>query len=147
MRDGGDGSDQQRLILDCQGLGADQPWPVGDQLDKTAAQRDRCGKPRRLAALRFTANLDDDTLALGEPAAAGKDLALRQKRRPLAADLNECGAKRRQQARDTAEMDAGKLVAVATLDPKLDRAAVFEQCRPPLAGTGGDYELAAHRGR
>ena len=100
-----------------------------------------------LAALRFAADLHDDALAFVEPTEARKNLALRQKRRALAANLDKGGAERRQQAHDAAKMNAASLGAVAAFDAQLDRRAVFDECRAPFAGPGGNQQFAAHRRR
>jgi len=46
-----------------------------------------------------------------------------------------------------AEVDAAGLATVPALDEQLDRNAVLEQRRAPLARTGGDQQLAAQGGR
>jgi hypothetical protein len=112
-----------------------------------AAQHKRGRQLRGLAALRFAADLDDDALALVEPPTAREGLALRQKGRAVAADLDECRAQRGQQTGDPPEMDAAGLGAVAAFDAQLDRRPVLQQRCAPFAGAGGNHELAAHRGR
>jgi hypothetical protein len=72
---------------------------------------------------------------------------LRQEGGPSAADIDLSGAERWQQTHDAAEMDAASLDAIATLDPQFDGLAVFDESRPPFAGTRGNYEFAAHGGR
>ena len=104
-------------------------------------------QPRRLAALGFAADLHHHALAFIEPPAARSGLALRQKRRPIAADIDEDGAERRQQSPHSAEIDAAGLGAVAALDIELDRDAILEQRRAPLAGPGSDHQLAGQFGR
>ncbi len=121
--------------------------PTRQQLDKPAAQHAAQRRLRRLAALRFAADLHDDPLALVEPPAARDDFALRQKGRPVAADIDQRRTQRRQQAPHAAEMDAAGLETLPALDPDLDGDAVFNERRPPFAGDGGDYQLAGHRGR
>ena len=105
------------------------------------------GQLSRLAALCFTADLHQYSLAFMQMAAARMDLALRQESRPVAADIDKRGAKRWKEPRYPAEVAAAELIPIAALDPQFDRRAIFDECRAPLAGAGGYQKLAAHRGR
>ena len=63
------------------------------------------------------------------------------------ADIDEHRTEGWQQAVHATEVDAAGLATVPALDEQLDRNAVLEQRRAPLARTGGDQQLAAQGGR
>jgi hypothetical protein len=91
--------------------------------------------------------LHDDSLAFVRPVAAWENFAERQEGGPIAADVDERRAKRRQEPRDSAEMNAAGLTAVAALDEELDGYALFEQRCAPLAGACRYQQLASQLGR
>ena len=112
-----------------------------------AAQRHTGRQPRCLAALRLAADLHDYAFALVEPAAARKNVARGQKGRPVAPDVDECGAQRRHEPPHSPQMDATGLTAITAFDIELDRNAVFEQRGAPIARSGGDQQVAGQRTR
>ena len=91
--------------------------------------------------------MHDYALALVQPLAAGENLALGQEGGPVAADIDERRAERRQEPHDSAEMSAAGFTAVAALDEELDGHALFEQRRAPLAGAGRYQQFASQLGR
>jgi hypothetical protein len=118
-----------------------------DQFDEPAPQGGRHGHPSGFAGLGLAADLHDDALAFVEPPAARENFALREEGGPVAADINERRAERRQEPDDSAEMNAAGFTAVAALDVELDGHTRFEQRRTPLAGTRRNQELASQLGR
>jgi hypothetical protein len=102
--------------------------------------------PRRFACLSFATDSHDDPLAFVQPPAA-RDLTLRQEGGPAAADIDKRRVERRQKPHDAAEMDAAGFAAVAALDVKLGRHALFEQRRAPLAGANRNQQFAIQLGR
>jgi hypothetical protein len=103
--------------------------------------------PRRFACLSLAADSHDDALAFVQLPAAREDLALRQEGGPAAADIDKRRVERRQKPHDAAEMDAAGFATVAALDVELDRHALFEQRRAPLAGASRDQQFAIQLGR
>jgi hypothetical protein len=91
--------------------------------------------------------LHDDALALVQPLAAREDIALRQEGGPVAADINERGAERWQEPRDSAEVNAPGFGAIAPLDVELDGNSLFEQRRAPLARARRYQQLASQLSR
>jgi hypothetical protein len=118
-----------------------------NQLDEPAAQARGGRHPCGFAGLGLAANLHDDALAFVQPPAARENLVLRQEGGPAAADVDERRPERRQEPRDSTEMNAPGLTAVAAFDEELDGNARFEQRRAPLARTRGYQELAIQLGR
>jgi hypothetical protein len=118
-----------------------------NQFDEPSAQARGGRHPRGFAGLGLAANLHDDALAFVQPPAARQNLALRQEGGPAAADVDEGRPERRQEPRDSTEINAPGLTAVAAFDEELDRNARFEQRRAPLARARGDQELAIQLGR
>jgi hypothetical protein len=99
------------------------------------------------AALRLAADLDDDALALVELLTARDHSVLRQEGGPIPANIDERRAEWRHDPQHAANMDAPSFVIVAARDKELDRYAILEQRRAPLARTGGDQQLASQFGR
>jgi hypothetical protein len=118
-----------------------------DQFDEAAAQGGRHCHPCGFAGLSLAADLHDYALALVQPLAARKNFAVRQERGPVAADIDEHRAERRQKPRDPAEMNAAGFTAVAALDVEFDGHTLFEQRRAPLARARRDQQLASQLGR
>jgi hypothetical protein len=137
-----EGRKQLGALLQRQRLAANNSRPARPQLDEPPAQRDARRHLGRLAALHLAANLDDNALAFIKLPAAREDLPLGQEGWPVAADIDEHCAERRQQPSHAAKMYAAHLVAIAPLDKELDRDAVLEQRGAPLAWAGGDQQLA-----
>ena len=118
-----------------------------NQFDEPAAQARGGRHPCGFAGLGLAANLHDDALAFVKPPAARENLVLRQEGGPAAADVDERRPERRQEPRDSTEMNAPGLTAVAAFDEELDGNARFEQRRAPLARARGYQELAIQLGR
>ena len=117
------------------------------QFDEPAAQARGGRHPCGFAGLGLAAYLHDDALAFVQPPAARENLAVRQEGGPAAADVDERRAERRQEPRDSTEMNAPGLTAVAAFDEELDGNARFEERRAPLARARGYQELAIQLGR
>jgi len=117
------------------------------QFDEPAAQARGGRHPCGFAGLGLSAHLHDDALAFVQPPAARENLAVRQEGGPAAADVGERRPERRQEPRDSAEMNAPGLTAVAAFDEELDGNARFEERRAPLARARGYQELAIQLGR
>ena len=91
--------------------------------------------------------MHDCALAFVQPLAARENLAVRQEGGPVATDIDERRAERRQQSRDPAEMNAAGFTALATLDVEFDGHALFEQRGAPLARARRYQQLASQPGR
>ena len=142
-----DGGQEADSVRRRQRLTALQPGIAQVQRDEPAREDEPHRPPRRLPALRLAPDLHEDAFALVEPPRPREDVTIRQKHRPIAADIDERRGERRQPLRHPAEMDAAGLGAFAAFDVELDGGARFDQRRPPLARAGSDHQLAARHGR
>ena len=122
-----------RRRIKCRGSSGE---PIGlDALDSRRQQR-------TLAALRLAPDLYDDARTLVRRSAAHG-----QERRPLLANIDQRRVETGGEAHDPAEMDAAGRMDIPSLDMQFGRDPVFGPDDAPLAGAGGDQQVAPHRSR
>ena len=129
-------------LLRWQHFAADEARSTDLQFEIAASQRHTGRQPCWLAALGLAANLDNHAFTLVEPSAAWENFARGQKGCPVAPDVYEYRAQRRHKPSHPPKMYAARLAAIAAFDIELDRNAVLEQCRAPIARSGGDQQVA-----
>jgi len=61
---------------------------------------------------------------------------------PLVADIDQRSVEPGHDPRHPAEQNAARRLGIAAFDIKLDRLAILDPGRAPLAGTGGNEQLA-----